>query len=463
MIDRYKLYLWMLLGVFWIQTCYGFIGEELIPPIMKARNMVFLLCDFVFLILGFLTVRKRGDLVVIGSFLAIAVLSTIILNGESWITLFNGCRDFFGVLMAIPVIRWFYTHDRAPEFRRTLEKMLRFWLWLQAFCITWQFLRYGANDHGGGSMGEGASGMVSMLIYLISFFLITRRWDYAHYLRSLRENWVYIFLLYPTFLNETKVSFLMFAGYFLLLLRYDRQLVVKLFYIIPLTVVAFIGIGSLYFSATQQDQDKVLSEEFFEEYLYGLDLDFLVDVAQKVQDGVIEVDPRDWWVVDIPRFAKFILVEPVLEETEGGLALGAGVGQFKGSSIIEATGFYNENQWLLQGSRPWLFFLFVQIGIVGILWWFCTAFYQYIVRGSRRPFSRQFQLFLWASISIILFYNDSFRELYFSLMIAFLIQSYRYVPADTPAGETLPGNPESEEGGREPDGGDKPHQSILKA
>lgn len=426
MIDRYKLYLRIFLTVFWILTCYGFVAEELIPPIAGGKNTVFLLCDFIFLALGIRTIRNRGDVAVCVSFVVLAIFTTIILNHESWLTLTNGFRDFLGIIFAVPIVRWFYTHKRSAEFRKTIFRTMNIWLWLQAFCITWQFIRYGAGDMGGGTMGEGASGMVSMLIYLTSFCLISRTWDTSDYMLSLRKNWKYILLLYPTFLNETKVSFLMLAAYFVLLLKYDRKLVLRLFYIVPIAIGLFIGLGAAYFSATGQDTEEVLSSEFIEEYMYGLDLDRLVEIGQMVQDGIIEVDPSEPWSQDIPRIAKLGLIIYPLELTGGGVLFGAGVGEFKGWTVVNMPTFAAEYQWLLQGSRPWLFFLLVQIGIVGILWWGWTAFHQYFIRRSKQPLNTQFQLFLWGSLAIILFYNDSLREIWFTSWLAILTLSYRY-------------------------------------
>lgn len=427
MIERYKLYYRLFLVIFWVECCYGFVAEELLPPLEPARNAVMLLCDVLTLMLGCLTIRKKGDLAVLGSFLFIGVLSTIILNHESWMTFFNGTRDFFGLLFAIPILRWFFTHEKSAEFKRSWIKQLNIWLWLQAFCITWQFIRYGANDHGGGSMGEGASGMTSMMIYLVSFFLITRDWDKSSYFKSLRQGWIYILLLYPSFLNETKISFIMLLAYFVLLIKYDRKLFVRLAYIVPSAVVGIMALGSFYLSVTDQDADEVLSVEFFEQYLYGLNLDEMIDVAIMVQDGDIEIDPRDWWVVDIPRMAKIALIIPELREGGGGLWLGAGLGQFKGGSIVDATHFAKYNQWLLQGSRPWLFVVLTQLGIIGLIWWMAVSVYQVTIRKSRRDFVIQIQMLMWLSLAIILAYNDSLRVFNFCVMLYSMCLSLKYL------------------------------------
>ena len=43
-----------------------------------------------------------------------------------------------------------------------------------------------------------------------------------------------------------------------------------------------------------------------------------------------------------------------------------------------------------------------------------------------QPLNTQFQLFLWGSLAIILFYNDSLREIWFTSWLAILTLSYRY-------------------------------------
>lgn len=435
MVQRFTLYYRIFIVIFWIETCFGFVAEELLPSLDALRNVTMLLCDIVTLILGCLVVRKLGDLLVIATYLALAVLSTLLLNGESLLTLFNGTRDFLGLLFAIPILRWFLTHERAPEFKEKWIKTLKVWLYLQAVCVTEQYIRYGAGDHGGGTMGLGASGMVSTMIYLVSFFIVTQNWDKDNYFGSLLKNWRYIVLLYPSFLNETKVSFIMLIAYFVLLIKFDRKLIIRMFIAIPLGIASFIGLGALYLNITNQDADKVLSDEFVEEYFYGIDLDHMIDVALMVQDGTIEIDPHELWSVDIPRFAKLVLIMPELRESGGGLAFGTGVGQFKGGSLVKETRFASYNHWLLLGSRPWTFFVITQIGFVGLLWWLFVMIYQTYTRRSKRPFAIQFQIMVSILYFVVLFYNDSPRIFNYLLMLNSMLMFIRYYTPEEEAAE----------------------------
>lgn len=433
MINRYNLYLYSLLGAFWVLSCTGFLGEEILPFLLDVRNALFALCDVVFIILGLVTLRDRGDKIVFWSFMALGVLSTLVLNRIGLFNLFNGTRDYLGFIFAIPILRWFMTHERREEFKRTMDKVLTWWLWLQAITITIQFIEHGAGDWGGGTMGWGASGMMSTSIYVISFFLIVRRWDSDHYFRSLWENKMYIFLLYPTFLNETKVSFILLFAYFILLVKFDKQMFVKVLYIVPVSIVAFIGLGSIYLTVTEQNAEDLLSEDFYVEYFYGQDLDLMIDVAMMIQDGTIEVDPRDWWTVDIPRLAKLVLINPEVRDSNGGIWLGAGLGQFKGGSLGEAPRFARINEWLLNGSRPWIFFMYVQLGLLGYLWYICVTIRNMRLRGSRYPSARKVFWLLLLMIMIIQFYNDSLRFFNFSLLIMYMTL---YMQLDVPKEET---------------------------
>jgi len=340
-------------------------------------------------------------------------------------TYLNGFRDFVGILLVMPTLRYFFNSSHAAEFRQTFDRMLKIWLYLQAFCITWQFIRYGAGDMGGGTMGEGSSGLTSMLIYTVSFYLISTRWDAGRYWHSLWENRLYIFLLYPTFLNETKISMVIFLAYFILLVKFDRNLILRLVYIVPVGLVFFVGAFFAYLSATDQEPDDYFSSELYKEYLYGLDLEDLVDVAQKVQDGKIEVDQTAIWEADLPRFGKMALLIPVLHSCPGGILFGAGIGQFKGWTTDRKPPFATEYEWLLIGSRPMAFTMLVQIGLIGLGWFVWLLYFHLFSGRGVRPLATQLRLLLAFNFLIVLAYNECFRELVFCAIMFYILQSVR--------------------------------------
>ncbi len=426
MVEKYKLYYRLFIVLLWFPMVWGFVSQELLPILEPLSRPLFLLADILFLGLGCLLLRKKDDILVVGTFAVIGCISTIWINHESVLSWFNGSRSYLGLLFAVPVLRYFMTFKYSGDFKNSIDRQLKFWLWLQAFCIVWQVVKYGAGDRVGGSIGNWGSGMVSMLIYLVSFYLVSQNWDSKAYLKSLYNNRCYILLLIPSFLNETKVSFILFALYFLLLLRVDRTLWAKMIFIIPVFVTAIIGVGTIYFQVTKLDSERVLSKEFMQDYLYGLDLDQIVELALLVHDKEIEPDSSEWWAVDVPRFSKIALVIPVLSEHDGGVMFGAGLGQFKGGQMVEQTSFYKNNAWLLQGTKPWAFFVLVELGVVGLCWLFPALYRAVIFRRKLGMLPKRMQAFVTITVSIILVYNDSLSSYGYCLFLFYLTMISTY-------------------------------------
>lgn len=424
MIERDPLYFRLFLFVFWALASWGFITQELLPFMTPLGSVLFLFCDIILVILGLVTLNSRRDRIYFATFFIIAIITTLLVNKSGFVSLINGSREYIGMLLAVPLMRYLLTTKRHAEFKARFDKHLLIFLYIQAFCITWQFIKYGANDHGGGSMGNGYSGIASMMIYFISFYLISQKWDRDNYVQSLKDNKLYIILLYPTMLNETKSSFVLLALYFILLYRFEWQKIGKLIMLIPVLIIIGLGLAYAYLSATEQDADTVGSESFFVEYLIGEDTDKLIDLALKVQDEDIETD--NLWVVDIPRFTKIFIAPEVLSETNGGMLLGAGIGQFKGGTNLAVTRFATQNKWILQGSRPWLFCLLIEFGLIGSLWFFANFFS--ILQMKVRPYemSKLVKLYLVFVMILILFYDDAFLSPLFCIGLFYVALASSY-------------------------------------
>lgn len=442
MIDRYKLYCRTFLITFWVTQCFGFVSEELLPPLNALRSQVMLLCDMVILILGIVTLRinrNKGDNWVVGSFALIAAVSTLLINREGILTLFNGMRDFIGLLFILPILRYFFTCRKGGEiYVRSFDRQLMIYLWLQAVCVTWQFVKYGAGDAVGGSMGYGSSGIVSTCIYFVSFYLMTKRWDASKgYFRNLWNNFILVFLLYPSFLNETKISFIFLLCYFLLLIKLDRAAVRKFVIAIPALFAILAILFPIYLDVTDQEADRVLSEEFLDDYLLGGDdVERMVEIALMIQDGTIEIEATDFWSVDIPRFTKILWLPQTLEDSRGGMIFGAGLGQFKGGQSVEMSQFAKDNQWMLLGSRPWLFFVIVQLGIIGALWYFGAMGWIINYKNKSYDFSKNIKVYLTVILLLILFYNESLRFFQFC-GILFYISLYATIKVSQEGDESL--------------------------
>ena len=395
MIEKYKIYTCLLSAFLWLSLCWGFVQDELVPGLEHVRSFVFLFADFVFLVLGLYALRSRRDVYIVISFLLILLFSAV-LNRQGIVTIFNGSRDFIGLLLAAPVIRMLLLSKYSERFERSFDRQLLVFLSLQTVCVTWQFFKYGPGDYVGGSMGEGASGTISVLIYFISFYLMIRRWDCElSYFMNIRKNFLLVFLLYPTFLNETKISLVLFVFYFILLVKIDRDIVLKAMKMFPIIIVLSIASVTVYSYVVDTDAGDVFTEDNMYNYFIGEDIDYLIDVAMKVQDQEIETD--NVWAVDIPRISKLVLAPVILDDTGGKIWLGAGVGQFKGASVIGQTSFARKNNWFLQGSRPLLFFIIVQLGVIGLIWLLINLI-TIVQTGDRFTFAWNIRLYLYLLI-----------------------------------------------------------------
>lgn len=420
MIEKYKLYSGLLFFFLWMTLCWGFIQDELCPALEAIHSFAFLVSDVIFLLLGIYAIKDRRDILILISFITIVILSAW-MNGQGIVTVLNGARDFIGLLFAAPVIRRLVLSKYSQRFVKSFDRQLFIFLFLQVVCVTWQFFKYGPGDYVGGSMGEGASGTISVLIYFVSFYLMCRRWDYSRaYLINIRSNFILILLLYPTFLNETKISLVLFVCYFFLLVKIDRAVAVKVLVMSPVMVILLFLSVFAYSYIVETEVSDVFNKENMHNYFVGDDIDYLIDVAEMVQDEEIETD--NVWAVDIPRISKLALAPAILDETGGKIWLGAGIGQFKGSSVIGQTPFARKYNWFLQGSRPLLFFIFMQLGLIGLIW-MLADFVMVIQSQSRYDFAWNIRLFLYILLALSMLYNDSFRLFPYCFILFYIAMS----------------------------------------
>lgn len=420
MIEKYKLYAGLLFSLLWISLCWGFVQDELCPALESFHSFAFLAVDIFFLFLGVYAIRDKSDRRILASFVVIVAFSAF-LNKQGMVTVLNGSRDFIGLIFAAPVIRRLVLSKYSQRFVKSFDRQLHIFLFLQAVCVTWQFCKYGPGDEVGGTMGDGASGTISVLIYFVSFYLMCRRWDYTKsYLMNIRSNFLLILLLYPTFLNETKISLVLFVFYFVLLVKIDRKIAVKVLIMMPVMVVLAVISVVAYSHIVETDVDDVFNKDNMHNYFVGDDIDYLIDVAEMVQDEEIETD--NVWAVDIPRLSKLALAPPILDETGGKSWLGAGVGQFKGSSVIGQTPFARKYNWFLQGSRPLLFFIFMQLGVIGLLW-LLVDFVHIFQSQSRYEFAWNIRLYLYLLLALSMLYNDSFRLFPYCFILFYIAMS----------------------------------------
>lgn len=356
------------------------------------------------------------------AFVAVAGVITCLYNKLSIIFFANGLRDFITFLFVVPIMHYFFENpDRKERFVASFDKQLYIFLLIQMFCVTWQFLMYGAGDHGGGSLGNYNSGIISILIYLISYYLLNKRIDTNHFWASLWDNKIFVISLFPTFLNETKISFVFLLMFFLLLIPIDRRLFKRLLLAIPIITIITICGTIVYVDTTNNVFSGILSKEGFEDYFIGGDLSNIADLAQAEgnQEWVMNQDERP----DVPRVLKLILLPELEMQNPGHTITGFGVGQFKGNTTLQASNFATEYDWFINGSVPYIFHVFIQLGVIGIIWLIIFWVQNLVIRpkGKKRNMNLQFLLIL--TILIILIYNEMFRDAFTGIVFFYILSS----------------------------------------
>lgn len=411
MINRDKFYFRIFCCTFWIVAVGKFVAEQLIPFIGDISTPLMLLGDVMLFGLALCTTRQKQDITLIVVFLAFAIFSSWY-NGIPTLLMINGLRDYLPFICFVPIIRYFFMSRYSDEFRQSFDRQLRTFLIVQAVCITEQYLRYGAGDQVGGSLGNGSSGLISFCIITASFYLVSRNWDSANYLKSLWSNRWYIFLLFPVFLNETKISFILLFIYFLLLYRFDTKGIGKFILATPLIILAVVGLVYAYIKVT--GLDEVTSSDFLEWYLTGGDeAEHIQEVAEMALDFAEDAEDTwedsGWAFIDIPRFLKLKMVPEAVERTRGGLLFGAGMGHFKGGSVFARTSFANENYALFFGTNPLIMLFFIPFGIVGLVW--LAVWYIHVLAFRQRfgPMAIQIKFFILSVFIIQLFYQEIMR------------------------------------------------------
>lgn len=404
-IDKTKSTINIVLTLFWVWCTFGFIAEEIAPFLENIKSSIFFLIDVIFLAIGLVVLKEKWDKIFVFSFLALTFFITCIHCKYDLIFYFNGLREFVYLLWIIPILRFIYNSRQNDEFVRRFDKHLFIFLIIQAVCITIQFLKYGANDHGGGSMGNGLSGAVSIMIYLISFYLMKKHMNPDDYFGSLLKNKWLIILLFPTMLNETKISFILLAMYFVLLLPINRKFITRILFFSPIMCILMYLVFNIYMSTTDNQFD-ITSGDFLEAYFYAAQDDDIVEWV-----SVLQEQGEDFTIdgtYDIPRFTKYLMIPELTEYYPGHTITGFGIGQFKGGTMIESSDFYKENEWLLRGSIPYGYHAYIQIGFFAIIY-FLWFWHRFGSMRSNTKADRGIIIFFIIVTIIIMLYNDFFR------------------------------------------------------
>lgn len=401
-----KLKIYIVLFLLAVSGTVSFIVSYFQLPVNPSY--IYLILDVILLFTAFLSFNLKNSkrlIFLILLFLLVFVFSFYVNRNElDFLFFMNGIRDFLPYLL-FPVIFFNLFQSSAHiSFAKSMEIFLYIFLVLQIPASFIQFLAAGAGDEVGGTLGRGGSGMLTFTVYLSTYYLMIRDFDQKNFMKSLlRRSYLLIFWI-PTFINETKISFLMIVLFFVLLAPLKLSSIFRVTLIAALIIPVILLFNNFYRQVAGKDFfSEIFKKEYLEEYLFG---NSNVDLSGNM---------------DVPRLMKIQLALKLQKGDK--FFFGNGLGQFKGGSVLSLTSFSTRFNWLLAGSVPMSFFVFVQTGLFGFLVFIMVWYNLFKKAWDNRSFvfARNMSLFCTISFIVILFYNDSLRSLFFCGLIMYFM------------------------------------------
>lgn len=368
-----------------------------------SRTMFYLIYDIMIIFLAVLSLGSmRSGLTWITIFILICIAFNFSYNEVPFMASLNGIRE----ILILPCIAIFYNKVFAEGNEELTEQYVRIFiryavifLLAQLPAAFYQFMTYGPTDEVGGTLGSMNSGVLTLTVICLVFFLSRHTWN-------ITQTVMLYACLIPLLLNETKISFILIP-LVMLFIHFEPKFKNILLAVVAAAVFLFLfnkffTHGSLDFGGN--NLAGIFSSDFLDDYLFG-------DI---------------YFSYDVPRFTKIVVAWRLLAEQTHTLLFGFEYGVFKGGALVERTPFARTYDWLLFGTRPYLFFLLVQGGtmlVTGLLWLMA-----YINKFFTRD-NNKFKAFLFMMFVLVLFYDDAPRNQHFVVSYFFMVfyaNSYLY-------------------------------------
>jgi len=379
---------------------------------IASKTVLYLSFDVLIISLAILSFSyMRSRLIYIVLFILSGIVMNLTYSETSLYQSFNGIREIFLVVAAVIFLNKIFAKGNEALVEEYIAIMKNFaWVFLIvnvpiAFS---QYLINGPTDAVGGSYGYGGSGVLTLSIVCLVYFM------QLYYQGRFVLSAILFLTLVPLLWNETKVSFILIPA-----LIFVLKVKPKLSNILLAVggAILFFFIFNHFFEATFLDFDdsasSIFSKDFLSDYLAA-------DVSV---------------YNDIPRITKIALAWNMMLDNTTAMFFGFEYGIFRGSSV-ELSQFAITNQWMLFGTRPYLFFLMIQGGLFLVVGFFALAFHaNNFLRNSNK-----FQWFLFGLLMLIMLYNDTFRTHCFVIIFFFMVffatsPAYRKLVGDEPMEE----------------------------
>lgn len=380
-------------------------GDFLLSSIFSLENFSTVLLIAIDLILisiaiSFLSFRSKYNKYLI-VFLTISSI-TYLLNSESSILFhLHGLREILIIICLFIIFEKLYKSYYIDNIINRFKLFTYLFLGIQIPVSFIQYLKYGPGDFVGGTLGKGGSGVLTFSIFILIYLIMELKSNTESIKEKITILLFHLPFFIPVVLNETKITFLLILILFLSLINLKK--------LGTSTVAAGIGIVMLLiFSALYSTQEKrsfvnpltgIYSKEFISTYLSGQGDEF----------------------TDVPRITKLALGSSYLYQKEK-LSFGQSYSLFKEGKVHKSD-FYRKFEWLLIGSRPYIFYLLFSGGIALVLLVLFLVYSEMKFNRFEKSVikNRSFNFFLFCVFTIILFYNDGLRFQLLSFIFVFCL------------------------------------------
>jgi hypothetical protein len=366
-----------------------------------------ILCDGIIILLAFATIKKRS-MKYLYMFFAVAFIGVISYfhnYGISLTQFINGMRSIIPLFFSLIFITNILYGKKNVQFYQAMNSYIIAYLVLNIPVSLWQAAAFGiGSDYIGGIAGTWHSGNMSILIYLCTFYVLMQNFDSDKIAKSLLANkWIFLCWI-PSFINETKISFILILVFFILCLNISLAKIHKNIIAILLSAAILLVFSYAYqkTNAGGKNLSEILTSGYYAVEFMGT-------------DALEKTDVYDLQY-DLQRSIRMIIMLDLLTKDYSTFFFGKSFGHFNISSA-EYTQFAKEYSYLVEGSNPFIVVMLLQVGVVGFLI-VCLA--MFIGISDRKNILPSFdgnhnkmRSFLIAVLIMVSYYSTAFRNFYF--------------------------------------------------
>ncbi|WP_377109551.1 O-antigen polymerase [Pseudoalteromonas sp. R86517] len=318
------------------------------------------------------------------------------------LSVFNG-EDLTVILLSLKNIKnlflFFILISLRDDNTEFIKRHILFFLFASIPVAVFQFFTVTHQDDITGLFGPKSTSLYSFLVIV---FVAT----YATYYGLNKVKWLWL-LFIPVFLNETKITFILFPAILLTLLLISKKIKIKHFFILLI-------IGSIFFN--------LLNEIYLNLYGYAFSEIFNYDYLETYLFEYTDLHN------DIPRFYRLFVAYTYLDNSSlfdfyFGYGLGSEYVGGNGETLgIVAKDF--EYTLLNQGTRIQLFQMLLDYGVLGSII-FCCCLLLFLVKISIKKITFD-NLFTVAMLLVMLF-SLVYQNMFFTKQLSFVLFYFVYM------------------------------------